>query len=750
MIKNGRLILLLTQIALAIILLIVALKQGIKFQGDMLSALPNSNYSASIIEAEEQLFSRANSRIVISISGREKAPAYQQLLQNINKYHWHVQLPKPDELTRLTAFYLQYAGNLLTDDYRQIVQDKSQFGDYFSLQLSQVANPIVSETIANDPSLATANYLEALLAKQSQLSVEGDKFVATHLASKPIVLVLDVASNTEHNFSVDFALATSEKIAHEIAVLKQLFPAVTVKVSGMLLHTAENAISAKWEISVFGSLSLIATMLLVVWAFKSLYPLIWIVLTLSNAMFMGFIALVWVFKSVHVLTLVFGVTLIGLSVDYSLHVLSHKFSSRNISVSKTIFFAFLTTLLSYCLLYFTPLLILKQVAVFVSAGLFAAFVMSYWLDGQVGLLAFNRETEPRYKVPKAKGLIHLLTAWQKPVVIFVLLVCSTSLIKPLEFNDSIAQLNASSPALISAEQYHRELLGQSDRLRIFVYADSRQALLEKEELLAFRLKNQYPDIQINKLSDWLPSEKRQRENQQQYIQATENGTFSILQDYIPNYQKNVAAQFLTYQQLVETIGDEMLQHRYVQTSNAHVSVIDIEQAVTNDIAPIIASIENTLIFNKQQSLTKVLNTFRIELSYWLFGAIIIILLMLFFRFDVRTTCIAAFVILASLYTSLVVAQTVLGTLNLFNLLSAILVIGLAVDYIIFYREKQLSNANVMAISLSAASSLFVFGMLAFSQTPAINSFGITVTIGLLSVYLLAPLVVKEGNEKRSI
>jgi predicted exporter len=68
-----------------------------------------------------------------------------------------------------------------------------------------------------------------------------------------------------------------------------------------------------------------------------------------------------------------------------------------------------------------------------------------------------------------------------------------------------------------------------------------------------------------------------------------------------------------------------------------------------------------------------------------------------------------------------------------------LILALAIDYVIFYQEHGLAPRTCLAIMLSAISSALVFGMLAFSSTPAVQSFGLTVMFGIIAIFILAPL-----------
>ncbi|WP_348674045.1 hypothetical protein, partial [uncultured Abyssibacter sp.] len=88
------------------------------------------------------------------------------------------------------------------------------------------------------------------------------------------------------------------------------------------------------------------------------------------------------------------------------------------------------------------------------------------------------------------------------------------------------------------------------------------------------------------------------------------------------------------------------------------------------------------------------------------------------------------------------ALAVIGTLGLcgwlgspftvFRLFALLLVIGLSIDYAVFAREAgEHSTATLLAILLSALTTLLSFGLLALSATPALAEFGATVVVGIV-------------------
>jgi predicted exporter len=79
-------------------------------------------------------------------------------------------------------------------------------------------------------------------------------------------------------------------------------------------------------------------------------------------------------------------------------------------------------------------------------------------------------------------------------------------------------------------------------------------------------------------------------------------------------------------------------------------------------------------------------------------------------------------------------------INLFSIMGTFLIIGIGVDYAIFYRHGHDHPQVVgMALFLCMMSTFFSFGLLSFSHTYAIHSFGLTVLLGVIFSFLYATL-----------
>lgn len=85
-------------------------------------------------------------------------------------------------------------------------------------------------------------------------------------------------------------------------------------------------------------------------------------------------------------------------------------------------------------------------------------------------------------------------------------------------------------------------------------------------------------------------------------------------------------------------------------------------------------------------------------------------------------------------------------LTLFSLFGLLLVTAISVDYAILMRE-QVGGAAVSLLGtlLAALTTWLSFGLLAVSSTPAVSNFGLSVSLGLIFSFLLAPWAGRQAH-----
>ncbi len=156
------------------------------------------------------------------------------------------------------------------------------------------------------------------------------------------------------------------------------------------------------ETSIIGIASTLGTILLVLVMFRAIRPLILSLLVIGVGIMTALAASLWVFGELHVGALLFGVSLIGVAVDYSLQYCSEVFASqpgtpqqrlKRVLVGITLGAA--TTVIGYLTLCLAPFPGLHQIAIFSAVGLLAA-----WITVVLWLPFLDRKmTSPRMASP---------------------------------------------------------------------------------------------------------------------------------------------------------------------------------------------------------------------------------------------------------------------------------------------------------------------------------------------------------------
>jgi predicted exporter len=90
-------------------------------------------------------------------------------------------------------------------------------------------------------------------------------------------------------------------------------------------------------------------------------------------------------------------------------------------------------------------------------------------------------------------------------------------------------------------------------------------------------------------------------------------------------------------------------------------------------------------------------------------------------------------------------------LSLFHLVSLLLVMGIGLNYALFFRRPAADEADRRRTSLSLtvciAATLSAFGTLAFSRTPVLHAIGSTVSLGALFALILSAALAKSEVKK---
>ena len=245
--------------------------------------------------------------------------------------------------------------------------------------------------------------------------------------------------------------------------------------------------SAKQEISTIGFGSTIGLILLVWFGFRSFRPLLTEFIAVSTGSLLAFAVTHLVFGEIHLMTLVFGASLIGVCVDFSFYFMAMQSQHRQMNgfrilrpLLPSLFMGLMTTVVAYIFLSFTPFPAFRQIAVFSIVGLVAAWVTSVLLLPR--LPALNAQPAIRHLawIGQAREWFQQHHKVRYGLIFGVIVLGGLSLLF-LQSNDDIRNLQSMDAKLKQQDQYIRSRFAQQQSSDYFVVHGKTSAELEQHE-----------------------------------------------------------------------------------------------------------------------------------------------------------------------------------------------------------------------------------------------------------------------------
>ncbi len=532
-------------------------------------------------------------------------------------------------------------------------------------------------------------------------------------------------------------------------------PGLRVLEAGVPLHAESAAVQASREVNTIGWGSLAAVLLLVWLAFRSLRPLLLVALSLLVGCAVALTVTVLVFGKIHLLTLIFGASLVGVAEDYGIH----WFASRQGVAAERrwallrhllpgLWLALLTSAMAYLALGLAPFPGLRQMALFSVVGLSAAFLTVIfgfpWLDGgQVRTTAFSRwlgGTLARWpRLASRRGGLLLAAV--------VVLVAVPGLMR-VHGNDDLRGLQSSPPALIAQQREVARLLGLPSPAQFFlVQGRDAEQVLQREEQLVARLRRLEARGSVGghrALSDWLPSQRQQDED----AALTSRVEGEVLARLSAATGESLArGEFATaalgIDRFLASPASLPVRHLWLgQVGQGVASVVMVNDLSRPDALATFAAqadgLEGVRWVDRTADISRLLTHYRRMMTGLLLAGVLVVFAVLALRYRRQAWRVITPTLLAGVLTVALLGW--LGQpLQLFNVLALMLLLGMGIDYGIFLVEHRGDASAWLAVCVGAASTWLSFGLLGLSATPALRAFGLTLLFGIGLVWLLSPL-----------
>ncbi|WP_395061845.1 MMPL family transporter [Paraburkholderia silvatlantica] len=750
-------------------------------QTNLLALLPPTEADPVAEEAVDQLAGALGNRAVLLVSSSDAAHAKAaagRLGAVLSASHAFAsvtaQVP-PFDLGRITRFYLPYRFGLLTAQDRAVASGSTEtLRGALAERLYGLPDAGLATSLADDPFGWLQHWLAGLPLAASNLTVE-DGFLTTHRGHTTSVLVIGTLPGSAYESDVQRGVLLA--VAHGEAALKASWPDVTVARAGAVFHAESARRASERDVHVIGIVSAVGIALLMFWIFRSPRLILLGFVSTALGIVCALAATMLVFGKLHLLTLVFGASLIGEAVDYSIqyfvvylgarHGWDSRRGAREVLPALTV--ALGTSLLGYAILTFAPFPALRQIACFAIVGIFTAFASVVWLLPSLMTQPAGRSPHTLFAVAAAslakwQALIGGRRAWG---VALALVVAAVPGWLQLRSDDDIHLLIQRDPALVAQERAVSSAVGADNSAQFFVVRGaSPEIVLERTEALCARLGTL---TGASALSGWqsvtsfVPSAARQRADRAllgAHVFADPAALRSLLgaagfrdevaQTWLDAWA-HAGASVLHVEDWLAEPWSQPLRHlwlgRSVSTPGAFAAIV-IPQGVSAANEPALLDVAHALpgvsFVDKAASVSRLFGVYRQDGAIWLAGALTLVLALLMFRYGWRGAIAVALPVWLAIGVTLAAFGYAHVRINLFNVLALMLVLGVGANYAVFLREGAMRastdrGAVWTGVLLSAATTLLSFGMLGMSSMPALKSFGATLSLGIMVSVMLAPI-----------
>lgn len=204
-----------------------------------------------------------------------------------------------------------------------------------------------------------------------------------------------------------------------------------------------------------------------------------------------------------------------------------------------------------------------------------------------------------------------------------------------------------------------------------------------------------------------------------------------------------SAWTLTPDDLLKIPASEPWRHLWLgQVGGSYASIVTLSglsQASFPLLRRAATDIEGVRWVDKLDEISSLLGHYRRYMGWIVLVSYFTVYCLLYPRYRGATWRVLVPTVLASV-TALAFLGLTNQNLQLFHVLALMLILGIGVDYGIFFQENPIGRPDIawLATGLSALGTLLSFGLLGLSKTPALQAFGLTMAIGITTVLLIVP------------
>lgn len=696
--------------------------------------------------------------------------------KNANLYIKHIQGKIEDEDVFNTLDFVYKNLPLFLDEKDYISLQNKITKDSIDVIISANYKTLVSPSgfIAKDQILKDPLGISYIALKKLQQLSFGDDF-SLHdgfLLSKDqnhILLFITptlVSSETSENARfAEILYAINDRLNTEFhnKVQSEYFGGVLVAVA--------NAKQIKQDIQLTVGIAIsILFIILIVFYKKITIPIILFIPTIFGGLLA--VALLFLIRDkISAISLGIGSILLGVTLDYSLHILTHIRSNNNIKalykdITKPILMSSLTTALAFLCLLFLDSQALQDLGVFAAISVIGSSVFALLFIPQVYKTSVNLRMKNSVIDKVAKFSIHK-KKW--PIIILIIAICGSFFTyNSVIFNKDLNKLNFEPQELKDAQERLDVLTNMTSKsVYIVSYGDTEERALQLNDSIyndLLLLKSEGKIIDFSSIGTLVHSEAKQKHRIEKWnsfwtaeiidstkINLIKSGKqFGFKPTSFHSFYALLNSKFKPLNvedfEALKTISIQ----DYISSKNnftTATTLVKVQHENTQNLVNAFKNKPQTLVIDRKQMnetfLGNLKNDFNKLVSY---SFIVVLFILLLFYRSFSLTLVTIIPIALTWLLTIGIMGLFHIEFNIFNIIISTFIFGLGIDYSIFitngllheYRtgEKVISTYKT-SILLSLITTILGVGVLIFAKHPALFSISLVSIIGIFSAVIIS-------------
>ena len=574
------------------------------------------------------------------------------------------------------------------------------------------------------------------------------------------------------------------------AALAELPDGVTPHVIGAHRSSVDNAEVLKTDMHLTIATSVIAVLLLFIVAFRAVSPILIALLSVGFGFSLALGSQGWIHGELSAITAGFGGVLLGISVDYAVHLLTtyssldgDRESRARLAlrhVGRPGFVAMLTTVLAISVLRFSEFDGLHQLAEMAIAGIAGSLVFAFTAGPQL-LRKMGPKSQAASALSAAIGALQRTRRrfrWPVLCIVGLVTVVLAAFLPSVGFDGDVTNLDGKSEQTRAAEKLVAQTFGQEtlSRTLVVIGGNDLEEALRQNDLAAHDLHELGAKYES---AAWvLPATKTQLENVARWRRFWSGPRLEQVRKFIgetsardpntPTHEMKVSEKalkaFFDKLALAEdpaTLNPAALQQRpiwlllgnFVSKQDGRWYIGTTTQLDVSKLGELKARQPAAIVLNKAAFVGRMIEFIRHDLVLMGGLSLLLVLVVLWLTFRrLREVATALVPVAGGIVWTLGLMGLIGIPFNIINTLVTVFIAGLGIDYGIFFvqtyrgsetreqADERLKHAGA-GVLVAALTTLFGFGSMALAKHPALFSVGVTTAIGVTSALVLTLAVV---------